>query len=64
MSSINSVFMQAQLSEAAYADFSDPNKTLLDALKDSGFSDALESKGSVSIDFLELNKSKGNGVRS
>ena len=40
MSTTTSLFEQAQLAEAAYADFSDPGKTRLQALKDEGFSDA------------------------
>ncbi|MDP3088509.1 MAG: hypothetical protein Q8M99_10035 [Methylotenera sp.] len=40
MSITTSLFEQAQLAEAAYADFADPNKTRLQALKDQGFSDA------------------------
>jgi hypothetical protein len=32
MSTIQNLFQQAQLAEAAYADFSDPTKTIFDAL--------------------------------
>lgn len=38
MNSITSLFQQAQLAEAAYADFSDLAKTRLQALKDAGMS--------------------------
>jgi hypothetical protein len=38
MSTIQELFQQAQLAEAAYADFSDPLKTKLQALEDNGFS--------------------------
>lgn len=40
MSTIQDLFQQAQLAEAAYANFLDPLKTKLQALKDNGFSDA------------------------
>lgn len=39
MSITTSLFDQALLAEAAYADFSDPLKTKLQALKDAGFSE-------------------------
>jgi len=40
MSTVTSLFEQAQLAEAAYANFLDPLKTNLQALKDEGFSTA------------------------
>lgn len=42
MSTIQNLFQQAQLAEAAYADFSDPTKTFFDALTtgDGAFSSA------------------------
>ena len=60
MSTIQNLFQQAQLAEAAYADFSDPKVTAKQALQNEGFS---ETQATVFLkDWREINQSPPLGL--